>query len=366
MGLEKLLKSSGLIATKSTSNVTQEVNPIILRESSTTRLIFSPVWVDPEKTETDHPLRGGFHFQKKGGKDNWENIPSRPLSSLKKGEGYSLSLNGDEIDILISELKRIREVMIENGHYNGTRFIPLNEENADQFVLDLTNVDNKDMVEDALKKLQDDKFANLEAFISKVRVDNVIQEFEDNLTNADESFWQDFFEKNNDVFSQVFPHTVTFLKGETYVGGKSTRGRDGQGGVATDFLFKHGSNGSFGVVEIKTPTTSIMSRTPYRGGESGATNTTFAPHKDLGGAIIQLENQIQTALEKFKDHLDEVHRDENLSRLNPFGLLVVGCYQDLTDDEKRSFELFRKSVRVQILTFDEVLEKIKSINSLYE
>jgi len=48
--------------TFSTSNETMGMTPIILRENNTNRLIFEPIWVDV----SEHPLRGGFRFQRKG------------------------------------------------------------------------------------------------------------------------------------------------------------------------------------------------------------------------------------------------------------------------------------------------------------
>ena len=353
-----------VIATKSTSPITQDILPIILKTTETTRLIFCPKWVSLEKT--DNPLRGGFHHQRKGKDGNWQDIPAKPLTTLKKDESYTLNLDGEAMSKFIDNIPQIRDAMIDSGHYFGTRIISLSEDNVNQVVLDLADVEKRDMVVESLRQLEQDKFENLEVYLSKIRINKVIQEFEENLNNSDERFWQDFFERNSDVFSQVFPHTVTYLQGETYVGGKNTRGRNGQGGVASDFLFQHGSNGSFGVVEIKTPMTSIMSNTEYRGQKDGMTNHTYSCSQDLSGALVQVEGQIQTAIQDFTSQLDPDFREENLSRLNPFGLLVIGCYSNLSEDQKRSFDLFRKSVRVQILTFDEILEKIKSINRLYE
>ena len=65
-----------VISTRSTSNETMRVSPIVLRETSTTRLIFEPIWVDV----SDNPLRGGFRFQRKGPNNTWENFDSKKLN----------------------------------------------------------------------------------------------------------------------------------------------------------------------------------------------------------------------------------------------------------------------------------------------
>ena len=45
-----------------------------------------------------------------------------------------------------------------------------------------------------------------------------------------------------------------------YLGGKRATGRQGKGGVATDFLFSDDSTKSFAIVEIKTPETESFTR----------------------------------------------------------------------------------------------------------
>ena len=87
--------------------------------------------------------------------------------------------------------------------------------------------------------------------------------------------------------------------GNVYVGGKGPIGRQGRGGVATDFLFSDDSTKSFAVVEIKTPAASIVGA-HYRGrpGE-GDRNETFSMHGELTGGIVQARNQIAVAIEDF-------------------------------------------------------------------
>ena len=126
-----------------------------------------------------------------------------------------------------------------------------------------------------------------------------IAELKENLENADEGFWQRYFQKNVWILQQIFPYPVIWISGETYLGGKNSKGRQGQGGVATDFLFMNSSNGSFAVVELKTPMAGLVGAR-YRGVPvASGTNVVHAMHSDLTGALVQMENQILTAQDGF-------------------------------------------------------------------
>ena len=154
------------------------------------------------------------------------------------------------------------------------------------------------------------------------------------------------------------------MQGETHVGGKSTKGRHGQGGVATDFLFSNLSNNSFAVVEIKAPTASLVAGI-YRGNKnSGNSNETYSISTHVTGGLVQLENQIHIAMEDFFIKLNKDFKD--LNTLDPCGVLLIGDTTKLSEKEKRSFDLFRKALgKNKIYTYDELLNKIKILKKNY-
>ena len=104
----------------------------------------------------------------------------------------------------------------------------------------------------------------------------------------------------------------------------------------------------------------------YRGkGGSDSNNELYKIHGDLTGGIVQMENQICTAIEDFQVVLEKDYKD--LNRFNPTGVLIAGCYSKMTPFEQKSFDLFRKSLgKNQVYTFDEVLEKLKILKTAYE
>jgi hypothetical protein len=89
-----------------------------------------------------------------------------------------------------------------------------------------------------------------------------IQEFEDSLEGyaEDEGYWQSFFRRFPWMIESMFSAPVFLLGDDIYVGGKIAKGRQGFGGVATDFLFADDSTKSFAVVEIKTPVAQLVGR----------------------------------------------------------------------------------------------------------
>ena len=349
--------------TNSTSKSTMDVEPIVVRQTSTTRLLFYPIWV----SDSSNPLRGGFVFQRKSKNDEWKDVDSKKLTTLKKDEQYKLNLTGKDITNLLSNLSQIQRALNKVGYQQGTNFVKLDKDNSHGIFLQIGNTSNKKFVIEQLKKLENDNFQNIGSVVIVARLERIIDEFEKNMTNSDEKFWQTFFEREENVwiFQQLFSMPITYLNGETYLGGKNTRGRGGQGGVVTDFLLKNGSNGSFAVVEIKTPTIDLIGNV-YRKTYSvnNGQNETYSIHQDLTGAVVQMENQIYTAIKYFQNKIGD---DYDINLLEPRGVLIAGNLSNITDSSKRkSFHLFRKTIgKNQIITFDEILEKLRSLKSLY-
>lgn len=351
---------SEIISTTSTSQATMDVTPIVLKETTTTRLVFFPTWVN----QSGNPLRGGFKFQRKGPNDTWINFDSLPLSSLKKNEEYNLNLDGESMSKLFSGLEEVKALLAEHGHSYGTRTFTLSETNANSILLQIGETENREWIIEQLKKLENQNFENLGSVIGRARLENIIEIFEKNLNNNTEVFWESFFEDNPWILQQMFAFPVMYMNGETYLGGKNSKGRQGQGGSATDFLCMNGSNGSFAVVEIKTPDCKLIGSL-YRGKGDGKNNDLYSIHGDLSGGVIQMENQMYTAIEYFTTTIGKDY--PNLNYLNPAGVLIAGNYSNLTSEEKKSFDLFRKSLgKNQVYTFDEILQKLKLLKTVYE
>lgn len=229
--------------------------------------------------------------------------------------------------------------------------------------LQIGDVANKELVVKELKTLEKNKFENLGTVVARAKLERVIEEFEKNLNNSKESFWQNFFEDNAWIFQQLFAYPLIYLNGETYLGGRNSYGRQGKGGLATDFLLKNNSWGSFAVVEIKTPMTNLVGGL-YRGEVGSGNNESYSMSSDLTGSLVQIENQVYTAVSNFKNILGDDF--DNLNAINPQGIIIIGKYKGLSEQKKVSFDLFRKAVGIkQIITFDELLDKLHLMKEIY-
>ena len=114
------------------------------------------------------------------------------------------------------------------------------------------------------------------------------------------------------------------------------------------------TNNTF-IVEIKTPHTNLLEKTPYR--KTGV----YSISKDLSGAITQLLTQ-KYQLETDISSLIKNSEDREVEAYNTQGLIIIGKLSELEKKEmKRSFELYRNNQKnLRIITYDECLEQLKS------
>jgi len=356
------------ISTKSTSLVTANANPIVLRETSTTRLVFCPILVDNPKSP-NAAVEGKFAFEKKGKNDTWEPFNMGNLARLKKGEGISLALKTEETLKLFTALDELYAIHRQYGIPRGKHTFVSAEESLRR----LANIKNSDLVNfeslgtDVLGRLlqwagtQND----LPAIISRLEVlePSVLRSlalagglraleaasavWDTNQDNADEGFWQATLLDNALLLEQLFAFPVILVKDRAYVGGKAL---DNTGGKIVDFLLKNRLTANAVLVEIKTPRTQLLAHTDYRTG-------VFAPSSQLSGSIMQVLEYRRSLSERVAD-LARSH--ELLEACEPPCLVVIGrAESELDSPEKiRSFELFRRQfVGVEILTYDELFAR---------
>lgn len=196
--------------------------------------------------------------------------------------------------------------------------------------------------------------------IDEVYLEEVISQFEKllslkNNTKNLEAKWQKFFTDYNWIFSQLFSFPVLIFKDQAYAGGKNI---DNKGSNISDFIYKNNLTNNIAFIEIKTHKTEIFIKKPYRG------NDVFAASKDMSGAI----NQALAQREKFQKDFHTIKgnsQEKDFETYNSKCVVVIGNLNGLTTEEKRSFELMRSNSRdVDIVTFDEVFEKIKGLERL--
>lgn len=198
---------------------------------------------------------------------------------------------------------------------------------------------------------QPEKLVKLRGDIELVTLEALIARYEEMLNGKlAEGRWQDFFNENPFILNMAFGYPVIKVRDQASVGGRKL---SGDGEKITDFLVKNSLTNNTAIFEIKTPHTSILNKTPFRDG-------VFTPSSDLSGAINQAldqKYQLQKQITQIKDN-SRIHDIESYA---VHCCLVIGKTPD-GDDQKKSFELFRRNSKdVEIVTFDELLEKIKQL-----
>jgi hypothetical protein len=203
-----------------------------------------------------------------------------------------------------------------------------------------------------LAKTDPIELLKLKTEIEIVTLDELIKKFEGMLSKKlSEPKWQEFFDANPFILSLVFAYPIFKLRGHASVGGMKV---DGSGEKITDFLFRNIQTGNLALIEIKRPDTPLLwTQKSYRGG-------VFRPDGELCGAVTQVldqrfQLQIDFAAKAYKSKLLNTH---------PYAIhcIVVAGMTPETDDERKSFELFRNSSKdVSIVTFDETLEKLREV-----
>jgi hypothetical protein len=362
---------------KSTSLHSAICSDITIRDGDQVRLVFRPELVD-NPSEPAACIKGRFLYQRKGKNDAWADFDTAPLSSLKKGEQFQLSLKSGELYELRKELAALHRLHRKEGVPVGlTQFVKVGNQLA--ALLDASENDLNDYLSenrgDAIKTLrrvlkwlstspqsaahladETAELPNLNALVGLANLRAAAAIWKSNGSNDDEEFWQNSFQKHSFVFSQMFAYPIVIIDGKAYVGGKRVDNRHGN---VADFLARSAMTGEAVIIEIKTPMARLLGAL-YR-------DQVYPPHRDLTGAISQVLQYRETFL---KDHHSILAGDSGgIVSTEPKCLVVVGCGERelVDDDRKRSFERFRERLTgVTVVTFDEVFKRVDGLIDLLE
>ena len=163
-----------------------------------------------------------------------------------------------------------------------------------------------------------------------------------------EAAWQEFLERNPFVLSLVFSYPIVKVGQQASVGGRKLSGK---GEKITDFLLKNSKTNNTALVEIKTPRTKLLKQK----GVSGRRFHTIEGivRIDSGRRWIK-KYQFERDISGIKDR----SKEPEVESYSVHCCLIVGTMPE-DDDEKKSFELYRRNSKdVEIVTFDELLEKM--------
>jgi hypothetical protein len=335
---------------------------VVLNETARTRTVFRPAL-------HGGGVRGHLIRQKRGADGSWADSNEVNFNQLPPDCGVQIELDTSATSTLFSKLTSLYEVQnrgVAPGDHDFVvaerdEVVVVNDQNKAAIIQALLDQQLTEEFWEALGATDPDLALRLAAGRIQYDRQQTIAEFEQALIDhpGDESYWQTFFELHPWILQTAFSSTVYYLGGEVYVGGKRPVGRQGTGGVATDFLFADDSTKSFAVVEIKTPDTKLIGSL-YRGSAgSDYDNETYSMHSDLTGGIVQTRNQMAVAIDNFESVLGP-GSGHKLNRVHSKGVLVVGEMQGLSERQLTSFNHFRHGLySLTVITFDELLKRLK-------
>lgn len=331
-----------------TSSVTQEASDIVIRETKTTRLVLRPVIIDNYKN-SDDSVKCWIIAQKKGANETWEQN-SLLLSNLKKGEWTKLELKTEDVSKILGALEAIKEQYKKHNIVFGGKYSLIKGEEA-KLLAELARFDRSMLIE-KLKDINPEHLENLSETIKLSRLEKLITVIGKNSTNSDEEYWQNLFETEAWLLSQIFSQPVVVLEDKPFLGGK---GIENSGGQYSDLLIQNLITKNTAIVEIKTPSTKLIG-SKYR--------STFSLDSELTGAINQVLKQRQKYLNDYYGL-----KAESLSEfiaVNPKCFIVAGKLDFKNDKEKlQAFEGFRNSLKdVEIITYTELYKKLTVFRDL--
>lgn len=199
---------------------------------------------------------------------------------------------------------------------------------------------------EVLSKLRND--------IELVSLDVLIDAFTGSLSQkTSESYWQQFFRENPFALHLAFGYPVIRIQDQASVGGRRISGK---GEKIVDFLVKNSLTNNVALFEIKRPSSPLLQAKQYREG-------IFGPSRELVDSVNQVLDQ-KYQLEKSLVTIKDNTKNFDLESYSVRCCLIVGTSPEEPDLIK-SFELYRQnSKNVEIIAYDELLEKLKQLRDL--
>lgn len=166
--------------------------------------------------------------------------------------------------------------------------------------------------------------------------------------NKKEAYWQNLFNENKFILKMLFPYPVISLNREHQIEGINIENKR-----ILDFIGKNKFTNQACIIELKKPNTKLVTdSTPRTNLYNISTNFTQS--------VNQVNDQIYA--------LYDSNPNNDYKNYNIQAVLIIGTIESIKDDNNKhkTFELYRNSFKnIQIITFDEILEKLKDLQELF-
>lgn len=358
--------------TKSTSHHSQNVNePIIIDDEGNTRKIFIAE-INDTKLNTGETVSGTIIHQRKNRNDEWENIDSINLNTLKGGEGVKLKLRSAQVKKLYDGLTKLYALSSKGVNYGEKEYIVGTSEEVitvsekrKEYIEKLLQAEHGEEIWKELVETKPDLATKLAFARIQSNRKSALLEFEKSL-NEDkaEEYWQSFFTENDWIFGYGLNYKfLTIDSDQPNYGGEKFTGKGKQKG---DYLAHSESDDiKFTIlVEIKKSTSLLLAKTTQTKQHVKYRNGAWLLGSELLGGISQIQVNCKSWQKSAEDIVNKELIEKKIYTVKPKGILVIGNTSEFGNDIEKitSFELFRQSINnVEIVTFDELFERAKFI-----
>lgn len=348
--------------------------PIIIEENTTTRKILL-VDLNDKKKEIGETVGITLVHQRKKRNDEWEDVETINLNSLKGGEGVKLNLDSKNTRKIYDELTKLYALVDKEGVQYGVKEFSIAR--ADEIIRvpkDRKTVIERLLAENYGEEVWNELVSSNPDLATKLSLASIqtnrskaLKTFKENLysNNDDEGFWQDFFSKNDWIFGFGLNYQFLHLiQEQPDYGGRNFTGKGSQKG---DYLMQTVADSQFTVlVEIKTPATRLLS---YNKSEprqiKNPRNDVWLLSSDLLGSISQIQVNCRTwSIDSQRSENTRPLERENIFTVEPKGVLIIGNTKELNRNESivSCFESYRRNIKnPEILTFDELYTRAEFI-----
>lgn len=346
------------------------LDPVIIEETATTRKVLIVDFND-QKKEIGETVGIIIVHQRKKGKDEWENVQSISLNSLKGGEGVKLNLDSASTKKLYNELAHLYAFADQVGIKFGIHEFTIAKANE---IIQVSK-DRKIMIERLLSENHAEEVwqelvstnPGIAERLALARIQTnrsvALNVFKENMdaNNSNEGFWQSFFTDNDWIFGYGLNYQfLHLLKSQPDYGGSNYTGKGSQKG---DFLMQTKAAAKFTVlVEIKTPATKLL--TYDKSGPrkvKNPRNDVWLLSAELLGAISQIQVNTRTwSIDSQQAENIRPLENNNIYTIEPKGVLVIGNTSELKGNESivSCFESYRRNItNPEIITFDELYDR---------
>ncbi|MBS4212450.1 Shedu immune nuclease family protein [Neobacillus rhizophilus] len=357
---EEITEQTETTETEEGTNVeaTEKTTKIIINEKLYNSLRKAAFTQIPDKTL--------FYYPTEYDKDNnWDNIKGYYVGKNTHGDNVfaidlllnnsipGFNINRLEQEIVKFSTERNIEVRISSDPF-------IQNQLTAKLTWKISNLDFNSFFDDAHRLAINfiEKFrcylVGLEGFLE------VIEFWENNYSNPKEEDWQELFgTKFPWILSQCFGIPNVIYGEQCYTGGQTF---ERSGAKYPDFILNSILTNNLAIVEIKTPMTTLMTKTNH--------HNVFATSAEFSSAIAQILSYKDEVLKSYSDLLRRqieagAGRPDLLHLYNPRCLLVIGNTNSLDGAKNRSFEIFRNELKsIDIVTYDELFERIRSYMSI--